>query len=148
MGYRSCVAYKIKFHDPHPHVAGTEKFKDLFYTFIAEAKAKDETALAMTEVEIDEVNREIKFKASDVKWYENYPDVQTHHALLDLAGVYVNENLVGDGVVKEFGGERIYYPCGYLFVRMGEQTDDIEEISGGDYDCDWVYVARELVANW
>jgi len=77
MGYRSDVAYVIKFKD--------NAQRDAFVTLML---AKNDTNLTQA---IEETGHEqtddpiITFKQNDVKWYESYPDVQAHHTLMDEA---------------------------------------------------------------
>ena len=71
MGYRSCVAFTIRFvKDDEVH----EKWES-FYTFLAEAKAKFAGAFLYDKeggsivMEVNEPDMEINFLAEDVKWY-------------------------------------------------------------------------------
>ena len=135
MGYRSDVAYTIRFVSDHD-----ERNKQSFYTFLAEAKAKAATALCFggrdrNNFEVDERNFRINFSALDVKWYESYPDVQCHEALIALANEWVEDT---DNNAE----------VGYMFVRIGEENDDTEEKCGGEYDWDWLRVSRTIVADW
>jgi hypothetical protein len=139
MGYRSEVAYTIRF------TSDDERAKQSFYTFIAEAKARAATAGCFNEVqgrwgggdglEVDEQRFRINFSASDVKWYESYEDVQHHEALIELAAEWAND-------------EDNHSEIAYSFVRIGEETDDIDEKNGGDYDCDWLNVSRSIERDW
>ena len=136
MGYRSDVAYTIRFTSDHD-----EKNRQSFYTFLAEAKSKAATAPCFTEetgqwseFEVDEKRFRINFAADDVKWYESYPDVQCHEALISLA--------------KEWADESDNPEIGYRFVRIGEDADDIEQREGGDADWDWVQVVRTISRDW
>ena len=140
MGYRSDVAYTIRFVSDHD-----EKNKQSFYTFLAEAKAKAATAPCFSESSwgrggddgfiVDEARCRINFSADDVKWYESYPDVACHDALIELAGEWVND-------------EDNKSEIAFMFVRIGEENDDIEERCGGDYDYDWVQVHRSIERDW
>jgi hypothetical protein len=137
MGYRSDVAYTIRFTSDHD-----ENNKQSFFTFLAEAKSKAATAACFTEetgqwseFEVDEKRLRINFAADDVKWYESYPDVQCHEALLDLAAEWVNDEDNNSGIA-------------YKFVRIGEDDDDIEQKEGGDVDWDWLQVERTIRQDW
>ena len=142
MGYRSDVAYTIRFVSDHD-----ENNKQSFYTFIAEAKAKAATAPCFSEEQknwgrgdeggfiVDEERFRINFSADDVKWYESYPDVACHDALIELAGEWVND-------------EDNKSEIAFVFVRIGEENDDIVETTGGDYDYDWVQVHRSIERDW
>jgi hypothetical protein len=132
MGYRSDVAYTIRFTGDDD-----TKVKQSFYTFLAEAKAKPETAPCFSEHEdyfkVVESALSINFYADDVKWYESFTDVQMHEALLALARSWVD-----DGV-----------DCiGYCFARIGEETNDTEENFGGNWDDSWLHLRREIVKDW
>jgi hypothetical protein len=91
MGYRSTVAYTIRFiprHSPDTDdIEEERKAKSSFYLFLAEAKANVDTSLCFSDKEsdvfkVDEENLQIRFFAEGVKWYESYPDVQCHEALI------------------------------------------------------------------
>jgi hypothetical protein len=135
MGYRSDVAYTIRF----VHEDDTNN-KQSFYTFLAEAKVNAATAGCFgehgwAEFEIDEARYRINFSADDVKWYETYADVDCHEALINLARDWDED-------------EDNHSNIGYLFVRIGENTDDIEEKYGGGYDLEWLQVERTIVRDW
>ena len=76
MGYRSDVAYTIRFVDDHD-----TNNEQSFYTFLAEAKANPQCAIALAEVEIDTKRQRFNFSAEGVKWYENYPEVISHKSI-------------------------------------------------------------------
>lgn len=130
MGYRSDVAYTIRFVSDHD-----EKNKQSFYTFLAEAKSKAATAPCFNEVEVDEVRLRINFSADDVKWYPSYPDVACHEALLDLADEWANDESNNSEIA-------------YRFVRIGEEPEDIESKTNGDASWDWVNVHRAIERDW
>lgn len=139
MGYRSDVAYTIRFVSDHD-----EKNKQSFYTFLAEAKARAATAPCFMEGEwhgwgeefqVDEKRLRINFAADDVKWYPSYPDVRCHEALLDLADEWAND---------EDNNSRI----AYRFVRIGENDDDIERRENGDADLGWLQIVRSIERDW
>jgi dsDNA-binding SOS-regulon protein len=127
MGYRSDVGYKIEFHD-----------KETMALFLAEVKSKDEYKLALEEKRVDggrdglEINEErmyISFFATDVKWYSEYADVQSHEAILDLAIEYRDEH------EKQIE---------YAFARTGEEIGDNESYASADgYDLVWV--SRQII---
>ena len=125
MGYRSEVAYKIKFED-----------KGQWNVFLLEAKSKLETQACFEDgcltVEHDE--QEIRFYTYDAKWYPDYGDVKCHHKLFELCDEY-NER-----------GDK--YVCAWLFRRIGEAEDDIECQSGGEPDWDWIELNRSLSLSW
>ena len=137
MGYRSDVAYTIRF----VHEDDTNN-KQSFYTFLAEAKANAATALCFTMpnvpnwvFEVDEGQYRINFYADHVKWYESFADVQTHEALLNLASEWDND-------------EDNHAHIGYAFVRIGEESNDIEERLSESADWSWVSVGRSIERDW
>ena len=110
MGYRSEVAYAIRF--------GSKADMD---TFIGVQLVKKDPHIteALKELEIVDGGADFTtdepilfFHADDVKWYPDYPDVGAHTRLYHEA-------------VDMFDDA-----C-YLFLRCGEQSDDIEEDEGG-----------------
>ena len=139
MGYRSDVAYTIRF------TSGDERAEASFYTFIAEAKAKAATAPCFSEEQknwsggngfiVDAERFRINFACDDVKWYESFPDVQCHEALISLASEWVNDEDNNSGIA-------------YMFVRIGEDNNDIEQREGGDVDYGWVQVCRSIDRDW
>jgi hypothetical protein len=135
MGYRSDVAYTIRFTADHD-----EKNKQSFYTFLAEAKARAATARCFgdgwrADVEIDETRLRINFAADDVKWYPTYLDVRCHEALIDLADEWANDESNNSEIA-------------YRFVRIGEEPEDIEVRANGNADFDWVNVVRAIERDW
>jgi hypothetical protein len=129
MGYRSTVAYTIRFEGDDD-----TKAKQSFYTFIAEAKAKETTAGAFTDEDliVDEEKLQLRFFAECAKWYEDYPDVKCHECLMGLSREWADENECVGGA----------------FARIGEEANDnIEEVWGnGDYD--WVNIYRSMHCDW
>ena len=57
----------------------------------------------------------VKFQADDWKWYDSYPDIQFLEALFDE----FEELVIGDDASNT--------SYALEFVRIGEETDDIEE---------------------
>jgi hypothetical protein len=138
MGYRSMVAYTIRFTAQSngvdsPTDEEVNQCKASFYTFLAEAKSK--FSGCFTEefgVKVDEFNFALNFFADHVKWYEDYEDVKAHNALQDLSKSWADEN-------KHIGG---------IFMRIGEEMDDIVEEAWGEHDWEWLSIRREIVADW
>ena len=128
MGYRSTVAYKIKF----------EKADD-FWGFIAEAKLDPDTALCFDKeenrdnFEVDEEKYEIRFLAEDWKWYDDYPEVKAHEALFGKARNRYNEDEV------EIEG---------AFCRVGEEMEDLVEEYFGEDPYDMVSISRQVIVDW
>jgi hypothetical protein len=133
MGYRSDVAYTIRFVDDHD-----TNNNQSFYTFLMEAKANPRCAIALAEVDIDYKRKRFNFTAHDVKWYEGYPDVESHTALFDQAKDWVQQTL----------DQQTHCTVGAIFTRLGEQTDDVEEVAVGDYDWHWIQVERNITTDW
>lgn len=112
MGYRSDVAYVIKFDS-------IEK-RDNFVTLM---KMKNDKHLSEA---IEETKHDYKkdpiitFTADSVKWYDSFPDVDAHHQLMDNAA-------------HLFEGE-------YRFVRVGENYDDVEVDEHATIHDLWEYV--------
>jgi hypothetical protein len=137
MGYRSNVAYTIRFTGDDD-----KAIEQSFYCFLAEAKLKFPSAVSDTDLKIDEKNFRLNFFASDVKWYEDYEDVKCHMSLLQLAQDWA------ENVDEENGDTKGNKYIGGIFVRVGEETDDITEEFFGEYDWEWVRVHREVVCDW
>lgn len=151
MGYRSAVAYTIRFEverSPEEHERSPEeheaKCKESFYTFLAEAKANDKTALCFSELEpintkdnngegfhVDEENMRIDFHAWHVKWYDGYKDVDCHEALFSLADEWSEDN-------EYIGGVK---------VRIGEELDDTVKEEFGTGDCEWLDIGRTIIKD-
>jgi hypothetical protein len=117
MGYRSDVAYVIKFK--------SFEDRDNFVTLML-AKNEAPTTQAIEETVHDHSNDPIiTFKQNDVKWYESYPDVQAHHTLMDEAVEL--------------------YEAIYRFIALGE--DGQEDYRADDDDgelYDYVSTVHEL----
>ena len=133
MGYRSDVAYTIRFTDDHD-----TNNEQSFYTFLLEAKANPKCQIALSEVEINHKKQMFTFSANDVKWYDNYPDVMSHMALVKQAEDWSCQ--VSEG--------KLHCKIGSMFLRAGEETNDNEERYHGDYDHDWISVVRNINTDW
>jgi len=133
MGYRSDVAYTIRFTDDHD----TNNVQS-FYTFLLEAKADPRCAIALSEVTVDEKNQRFMFSADSVKWYDGYPDVRSHTALFAKAQDWA----------KQMEEGKLNCTMGAIFIRVGEDTDDIEVTVVGEYDWDWMSVTRGIITDW
>ena len=99
MGYRSDVAIGMAFPD-----------KDALVRFVTSARFKGDehinSELAEYGVTVYDSMALLHVNFADVKWYDNYPDVDAHQRLLALA--------------TDMG-------AGTAFVRIGEElTGDIE----------------------
>ena len=142
MGYRSTVAYTIRFIPRLSEIQTTddeiEKAKASFYTFLAEAKAGEDTAGAFLDedLKINEDNLALYFYAGHVKWYESYPDVKCHEALLELSKEWADD---GDCSSPYIGG---------AFARIGEEMEDMTEECWGQGDYDWIAIHRTMQCDW
>lgn len=146
MGYRSTVAYTIRFTPfPSPQEAEKGEFpsdedikqcKESFYTFLAEAKVKYLGAMNDDGMRVDESNMAINFLAYDVKWYETYEDVIVHESLISLSKEWADE---GETANPNIGG---------IFLRIGEEMDDMIEEGWGEHDWDWMRIHRQIEVDW
>lgn len=139
MGYRSEVAYTIRFDD-------SDKGRQTFEIFLADARQNEETKGAFNDSEgdepalkIDRAKLQINFYASYVKWNSEYPDVRCHDALIMLASEYIDDMRDGEGDSECMG---------YLFYRIGEELNDIDEQYGGNSDWHWLGVSRSIERDW
>jgi hypothetical protein len=134
MGYRSLVAYTIRF-------VGNDdkKSEQSFNTFLCEAKAKIPALWAGGEdsinewLEIDMAKWQFNFHTPhDIKWYPDYADVKAHHELWELAREFHedNETIVGQ------------------YIETGENEDDITKKEFGDLEDDYIGLRREIVCDW
>ena len=129
MGYRSNVAYTIRFTSDDDTLN-----RQVFYTFIAEAKSDEVTRQAIEECEVDESDLRINFTVDDIKWYDSHSDVASHDALIDLAEETIEDN----------ENECV----GYIFIRTGENEDDNEVRAKGLYNFDWLWIRRTIERDW
>jgi hypothetical protein len=140
MGYRSIVAYTIRFTPIYEveFKEGEEKAKcrESFYTFLAEAKVKYSGAFDDEDLKVDESNMAINFLVENVKWYEDYEDVMVHEDLLSLSKEWADE---GETANKHIGG---------IFIRIGEELDDIVREAWGEHDWEWLTIHRQIVCDW
>ena len=137
MGYRSTVAYSIRFVAPNDEDT-IEKCKGTFYTFLADAKANEDTAGAFLDEDlvVDEEKLQIRFFAENVKWYPDYADVKCHEALLDLSREWADD---GDCSNPYVGG---------VFARIGEELEDNVHECWGEGDYDWITIHRSMSCDW
>jgi hypothetical protein len=111
MGYRSEVAYQIVFKD--------KTTLNKFISKIMVLGGFERKALEECQIEEDGDSWFINFYASDVKWYEDYPDVKGHENLRALALDWFDHDDVGVN-----------------FIRIGEEVEDIVEEYEGEL-ADW-----------
>jgi len=158
MGYRSEVAYTIRFITASQVASGEKqgdaeeadlaKCRESFYTFIAEAKMKEETRLCFDDLvgsdskskvegmRIDEENLQINFYAESWKWYPEYAEVKAHESLFRLAEEWTDDEDNPNPYI------------GAVFIRLGENADDVDEMRIGTGDWDWAYPSRQIVTDW
>jgi len=142
MGYRSIVAYTIRFtpipdnNVDSPTDEELNECKESFYTFLAEAKVKYSGAFDDKDLKVDESNMAINFLVENVKWYEDYEDVMVHEDLLSLSKEWADE---GETANKHIGG---------IFIRIGEELDDLVQEVWGEHDWDWLNIHRQIVCDW
>jgi len=106
MGYRSQVAVVI--YGDGRSQESYDLLKTLMNTTFKEAyTAFDGCA------EWHDGKRVLEFKMEDVKWYDSYPDVRNFMQMLDDIGDMSGLN--------------------YEFLRVGEESEDIETTSEGSY---------------
>ena len=111
MGYRSDVAYVIRFN--------TTEQRDAFVEVVKHRNDEDLTQ-ALIECETEYEEPIITFEVHDVKWYSDYKDVKAHLALIKWA-------------VELFEG------AGFRLIELGE--DGKEEVHQGGTDDDlWDYL--------
>lgn len=121
MGYRSDVAYVIKF----------KSFDDR-EAFIALMLAKNDPNIyqAVNETKYDYKEEPlIAFEVNDVKWYPDFPDVQAHEQLYKDA--------------------HQYFEADYRFLAIGEdgaETFDEVDNNGGMYD--YIYAVHRVETNF
>lgn len=136
MGYRSDVAYTIRFTD-----------EESYRLFIMEAKVKDLGGCFSDGAECDDERLRIDFSVNGLKWYDSFPEVMMHNALVALAGDWATSDShrqIRDGVEGE---AEVSHRIGYVFVRVGEDDDDNETLYGGTYEYHWLSIRREIVTG-
>jgi hypothetical protein len=123
MGYRSDVAYVIKFDDIQT--------RDAYVTLML-AHDDEEVRKAIEECEYNNPKDPvITFRADDVKWYPSYPDVKSH------TFIYTN------AFELEMGS--------YRFIALGEdgtETFEAEEIHDGHDLYDYINTRHTLDTNF
>lgn len=134
MGYRSEVAYGIRLSKNHEHdeelmnqlKANEIDLDNLWNMFIAEVKVNCGLAVSEKLIVADHKQRWLKFHMTDLKWYADFEDVQSHEKIIDIACEY-NKRYVDDYNLPEL--------FDVSFVRIGEDPEDVDHrISGEGYD--------------
>ena len=134
MGYRSLVAYTIRF------VGDDDKRSEQsFSTFLAEAKSKipalwtDKEDSINEWLEIDMAKWQFNFYTRhDIKWYPDYAEVKAHTELWELAREFHEDNpcIVGQ------------------YIETGENEDDITKKEFGDLEEDYISLRRQIICDW
>ena len=76
----------------------------------------------------------IAFKVKDVKWYPSYPEVHSHESLLHLAKMRIHPERKGVYLTGK-NQTTLMTRCAVNFLRIGEDTSDVEEYSQGIHIC-------------
>ena len=149
MGYRSDVAYGVKVDEVNLGENATEKEKNLsadgiFLLMLTEmqqdevaGKCFDSTYDINVHLTVNKENRTITFYEDGLKWYESYADVKAHERLYEIAEEYA----------EQYGSETMNNPVSCAFIRIGEETDDVEERGGGYDPWNIMYVSRSIEMN-
>ena len=149
MGYRSEVAYGVRVDEVNLGENATEEEKNLsadgiFLLMLTEMqgdevakKCFDSTNEINDYLTINKENRSIKFYADSLKWYDNYKDVKAHERLYEIMEEYA----------EQYGSETMNNPVSCAFIRIGEETDDVEERGGGYDPWNIMYVSRSIEMN-
>jgi hypothetical protein len=120
MGYRSEVAYVIRFKD--------KEMRDLFVS-IQRAKADTHINEALNEL-VEVEDNMLGYHADHVKWYDSYDDVKAHESLMEFA-----LDLFGEEYSDDYNSQ-----AGYKFIRLGEETEDNIDEEGGNSEELYAYV--------
>ena len=149
MGYRSDVAYGVRVDEVNLGENATEEEKNLsadgiFLLMLTEmqqdevaGKCFDSTYDINEHLTVNKQNRTIAFYEDGVKWYESYADVKAHERLYQIAEEYA----------EQYGSETMNNPVSCAFIRIGEETDDVEERGGGYDPWNIMYVSRNIEMN-
>jgi hypothetical protein len=148
MGYRSTVAYTIRFtknreEDDYNDMQGA------FMVFLEQVTHNKDTEKCFTEynalfrddidkegIEVDKEGCSINFFASSVKWYDDYEEVKAHEYLIKTARDWLNE----DNPHSQY--------LGYVYCRVGEEVEDNVWEIGGNGDYEWITLSRQVVCDW
>ena len=149
MGYRSDVAYGVRVDEVNLGENATEEEKNLsadgiFLLMLTEmqqdevaGKCFNSTYDINVHLTVNKENRTIAFYEDGLKWYESYADVKAHERLYEIAEEYA----------EQYGSETMNNPVSCAFIRIGEETDDVEERGGGYDPWNIMYVSRSIEMN-
>ena len=122
MGYRSEVAYVLRFKD-----------KEMREAFVSLQRAKADKHINEALDELIELEEDkLAYHADSVKWYDSYEEVQAHEKLMGEALELFNED-------QDIAG--------YRFIRIGEEYEDVVVEDHGDSDELWEYLEVERSIN-
>jgi hypothetical protein len=128
MGYRSNVMVLIYPEPSDNEAAMYEQLKVLMgTTFKSVVDEFDDPYMTWVDT-----HRVLKFDIEDVKWYPSYPEVQMFEKML---GSFNTADDGGDGQIPGYCTE---------FVRIGEETEDVEERHTGDNNQYYLTVRRTI----
>ena len=134
MGYRSDVAYTVRFKSDHD-TNNTQSF----FTFLAEIKCDPLASSALDEVTVLESRQEINFSCESTKWYDSFEEVKAHERIIEIADEWCNDPDNNSGIW-------------YTFARVGEEMEDNDyrqnSGTGVTYDYDAVHISRQIVTDW
>lgn len=114
MGYRSEVSFVIVFQDV--------KLRN-DYVNLVHAKKDEKLTEALEDCYIPSKQPIIFWHDTEWKWYDGFPDVEARKTLFNWA--------------YELYGE--YDEVGYKFVRIGEETGDVDEEERGAIEWEELY---------
>ena len=134
MGYRSDVAYTVRFKNDHD-----ANNAQSFFTFLAEIKCDPLASSVLDEVTVLESRQEINFSCESTKWYDSYEEVKAHERIIEIADEWCNDPDNNSGIW-------------YTFARVGEEMEDNDyrqnSGAGVTYDYDAVHISRQIVTDW
>jgi hypothetical protein len=88
------------------------------------------------------------YNATDIKWYDNYPEIQAFDKFTEVFEDIANEMRELKGVKGEPYTEYINH-WAWEFIRVGEDAHDIERRQGGrDNNYPMLEVSTEVVADY
>jgi len=134
MGYRSDLAYTVRFQSDDDRLD-----RQSFYVFLAEIRENELTSTVIDELEIDEKNYAINFRADSVKWYDSYPDVQAHERIIEIANDWCNDEDNNSGIW-------------YEKARIGEELDDNHYMANAGkastHIDSVIDISRQIATDW
>ena len=133
MGYRSEIAYGVRVDEINLGEDATEHEKSLsadgiFLLMLTEmqsdpiaGKCFDDTYDINVHLTVNKEQRTIMFSEGGLKWYDSYKDVQAHERLYQIMEEYA----------EEYDSETMNNPVSCVYIRIGEEPDDVEERGSG-----------------